>query len=94
MFGWGPKADDGDALARRATEIQTREDFAQFAERLSANYRKRRGEWQNDRLDRFLDAIAAFSNDYESFERNTASDAAANPWRLAATMLLAAKVYE
>lgn len=95
MFGRGKPADfDGDSLARRAGTIETREDFSQFAQLLMQNYKKRRGEWENDKLDRYLEAVAAFSSDYEGYVRNTGSGAEGNPWRLLATVLLAAKVYE
>jgi len=61
---------------------------------LTQNYRKRRGEWENDKLDRYLDAVAVFSSDFEGYARNTGSNAEENPWRLVASVLLAAKVYE
>lgn len=95
MFGRGKPADfDGESLARRVGTIETREDFSQFAQLLTQNYKKRRGEWENDKLDRYLEAVAGFSSEFDGYVRNTGSSAAENPWRLLASVLLAAKVYE
>ena len=95
MFGRGkPTEYDGDSLARSVDSIATREDFARFATLLELNFRKRRGEWENDKLDRYLEAIAAFSADFGGYAKSIGSNAEENPWRLLATVLLAAKVYE
>ncbi|WP_396593990.1 hypothetical protein [Brevundimonas sp. R86498] len=95
MFGRGKPTDyDGDSLARRAAAIETREDFVGFAQLLTQNYRKRRDEWENDKLDRYLEAVVRFSSDFDGYVRNTGSNAEENPWRLLASVLLAAKVYE
>ncbi|MEH6697526.1 MAG: hypothetical protein V7672_02395 [Brevundimonas sp.] len=95
MFGRGkPNEYDGDSLALRAGAIETREDFVRFAQLLTQNYRKRRGEWENDKLDRYLEAVAGFSSDFDGHVRNTGSNVEENPWRLLASVLLAAKVYE
>lgn len=95
MFGRGKPTDfDGESLARRVGAIETREDFSQFAQLLTQNYKKRRGEWENDKLDRYLEAVAAFSSDFEGYVRNTGGNAEDNPWRLLASVLLDAKVYE
>lgn len=95
MFGRGkPKEYDGDSLALRAGAVDTREDFVRFAQLLTQNYRKRRGEWENDKLDRYLEAVAGFSSDFDGYVRNSGSNAEENPWRLLASVLLAAKVYE
>ena len=95
MFGWRSSKDlDGEALAKMAGAIETREDFCRFADLLHQNYKKRRGEWENDKLGDYLEALARFSSDFEGYVKNTGSDAAKNPWRLLATVLLAAKVYE
>ncbi len=95
MFGRGkPTEFDGESLAQRVDTIETREDFSKFAQLLMQNYKKRRGEWENDKLDRYLEAVAAFSSDFEGYVRNTGSNAEDNPWRLLASVLLAAKVYE
>ena len=95
MFGRGKQNDfDGESLALRAGAIETRDDFVRFAQLLTQNYKKRRGEWENDKLDRYLEAVAAFSSDFEGYVKNTGSNDAENPWRLVASVLLAAKVYE
>lgn len=95
MFGRQKPDLDGNALATRAMAIESREDFCQFAALLAENYRRRRKEWENDKLDRFLEGVAAFSGGYDGYVRHTGNDAAAaNPWRLLATVLLGAKVHE
>ena len=63
MFGRGKPTDfDGESLARRVGAIETREDFSQFAQLLTQNYKKRRGEWENDKLDRYLEAHRSLAN--------------------------------
>ena len=95
MFGRASPEAEGVALVARAKTIETREDFHQFALLLSQNYRKRRREWENDQLGQYLGAIAGFSGDFEGYVQNSPdAAAAANPWRLLATILLEAKVYE
>ena len=95
MFGRGKPTDyDGESLARRAGAIETREDFVRFAQLLAQNHRKCRREWENDNLDRYLDAVAGFVSDFDGYVRNTSSNPEGNSWRLLASVLLAAKVYE
>lgn len=94
MFGRSNPETEGNALVARVAAIKTREDFHRFAELLSQNFKKRRNEWENDKLDTFLSAIAALSGDFDGYVKNTGNDPTSNPWRLLATVLLGAKVYE
>lgn len=85
---------DGDTLVARAESITSAEDFENFARLLTLNFRRRRKEWENDKLVDFLEAISSFSRDFDGYVRSSGVDPSSNPWRLAATVLLAAKVYE
>lgn len=77
----------------RPAEVQTREDFATFAEALLEDFRaKGSSEWENNSLDRFLDALAAFS-DSRLIDRDP-SEQEVPSWRLFAEIVAAATGYE
>lgn len=94
MFGSLSPEIEGEAPAARAAAIETKDDFHRFAVLLVQHHKKRRKEWENDKLADFLEAIAGSSSDFDGYVRNTGADPTSNPWRLLATVLMAARVYE
>lgn len=73
--------------------VRSREDFAQFAEAVLADFRgSGSSEWENATLERFLDALAAFSAarlvDRQVNEQEMPS------WRVFAEIVAAATGYE
>lgn len=85
----------GDDLFDFAEKIQSRADFVRFVEYLNADYRQKPSEWENDTLASFLAGLSGFAQDMGGFYKNMGQsvDIEVVTWRIAAQMLLAAKVY-
>ena len=78
-----------------ADRIETREDLAAFIEELERNVRDRPDAWENATLDRYLAALASWTEDMDGYFLNRGESVPDAPsWRLVGQMLLAAKVYE
>ena len=89
--------DSGSELDSLATSaISTRQDFVEFLNQLLIDYQKNREEWENQSIDDFLEALAAYANDIPSYYRNLSIevDADSASWRVFADMLRGAIVYE
>jgi hypothetical protein len=84
----------GDQLVDQARGIETRAHFVAFMSKLIAHWAAHPEEWDNNDLRSFLTGLEGFAGDYGGYANNVGDDAEANPWRLAATLILAAKVYE
>ena len=78
-----------------AQSVKSREDFIRFVDHLNDNLDEFRSQWENDDLKSFLRGLASFSNDIKGYYQNMGEKVDANviTWRMAAQMLLAAKVY-
>ena len=75
--------------------INTEDDFVVFVQALAEDLNKNRLEWENDSLERYLEAIAAWSQNIDSYFKNTNQPLPENVnWRIIGQILLAAKVYE
>jgi hypothetical protein len=85
----------GNELFDYAKTVSSRADFVRFVNYLNADYSERRNEWENDSLGSFLGGLSGFANDMSGFYKNMGEsvDVEAITWRMAAQMLLAAKVY-
>jgi hypothetical protein len=85
----------GDDLFEYAKAVGSRADFVRFVDYLNADYSERRDEWENNSLESFLSGLAGFTQDMGGFYRNRGEsiDVEVITWRMAAQMLLAAKVY-
>jgi hypothetical protein len=75
------------------SNIETRDDFADFLSTVLADFRSTgESEWENGTLDRFLDGLAAFTQarvvDEPELDQEQAS------WRLFAEVVRAATSYE
>lgn len=68
--------------------IKTRNDFIAFLKLLEQDLKTNRDDWENPALERFLEAMSAWLSDTK--EEETAEPS----WRLFASTLLAAKIYE
>jgi hypothetical protein len=97
MFGMRDKSDSSaKALTAAAKAVRTQADFVQFAQLLARNLKHHRSEWENDRLDHFVEALSRYANDVGGYYRNIGEERdLANPdWSVFATILMGAKVYE
>ena len=75
--------------------IQSREEFIAFMRDLSKDFRNNNVTWENDTLERYLDALAAWAEDMDGYYKNRGE---ATPvdinWKFISQLLLAAKYYE
>lgn len=75
-----------------ASEVSSRDEFAEFLEQVLADYRATgRDEWENTTLERFLDALGAFA---ATRVVGADADQETPTWRLMADFIVAATVYE
>jgi hypothetical protein len=83
------------SLDEQVETVQSREDLAGFVRDLVNDLRTRPGEWENDRLDTYLEAVAAWIEDMDGYYQNRGEAAPQEPsWKLLGEILLAAKSYE
>jgi len=75
--------------------IETREDLARFVRALRDDLLNNGGAWENPTLERFLEALAAWSADMGGYFKNQGITEPDQPdWRLVGQMLFAASMYE
>jgi hypothetical protein len=86
---------NGDEIYDLAAKVRSRSDFIIFVENLNRNYKSNNGEWENNNLESFLGGLSGFANDMGGYYMNMNEDVDIETitWRMAAQMLLAAKVY-
>ncbi len=79
-----------------ADQVQTREDFEYFLRLLLEDYHQHADVWENVDLPQFLTGLYGFTSDLAGYDQRVqgSTEGEASPWRLFATMLLAARVYE
>jgi hypothetical protein len=85
----------GDDLFAYAKSVSSRAEFVRFVDYLNADFRERPDEWENNTLEGFLGGLSGFAQDMAGFYKNMGEsiDVETVTWRMAAQMLLAAKVY-
>ncbi len=87
---------NSDDICDVAPQIETRGDFVKFLKNLEMNNVHCGSDWENDTLDRYIEAMGRWTHDCDGYFKNTDQDV--NPdlptWKLFAEILLAAKVYE
>ena len=75
--------------------VSNKQQFLEFVNLLSADYRKNRDEWENKSIDLFLQAIEGWMEDMEAFYENSGLDTPKNiNWNFLANMLYVGKIYE
>lgn len=78
-----------------ATRVNTREDFVAFVGVLVSELRSDPDAWENNRLDAYLAAMAAWTEDMEGYFVNRGGEVPREPtWQLLATILMGATMYE
>ncbi|CAM2943026.1 hypothetical protein VINE108274_09570 [Vibrio neptunius] len=79
----------------KAEAISTREDLASFVDELKTDLIQNPKEWENPNLERFLDAMSAWTFSMDNLYKNLGRETPIQPsWKAFAEILLAAKVYE
>lgn len=82
-------------LEQMANRVQTRDDFIRFVRELNEDRNSASREWGNDDLPKYLDAVAAWTEDMDGYFLNNGQPVPQQPdWKLFATILFAARVYE
>ena len=82
-------------LAEQIETIRSRRDFVAFVRALRLDLRDDPTSWENDDLPRFLEALAAWAEAMDGYYINQGKPVPQQPdWRVAASMLMAAKIYE
>jgi hypothetical protein len=75
--------------------IQSREDLVRFIHALRQDFLDNPDTWENDTLQRCLDALAAWINDMDGYFQNRDEPIPSQPsWQLIGQMLIAASMYE
>jgi len=75
--------------------IQTRDDFVEFMEMICDDFRKNDREWENSKLENYLEALHAYSNDVDGYYKNMNQGNVNIPtWKLFADIIIGAKMYE
>jgi hypothetical protein len=83
------------SLNDQVDSIKTRKDLAAFVHELLHHLRMNPGEWENQTLESYLEALAAWVEDCDGFYANRGETVPQDPsWKFLGEALLAAKVYE
>ena len=77
-------------------EVTNRESFKEFVELLLIDYKENNDNWENNRLDSFLEAMHAFAGDLDGYYKNNqpAYDSEKPSWRTFADIIRGSVVYE
>lgn len=82
-------------LKNKIDNLNTKEDFISFLELLVQDLRNNPGEWENKKLESYLEAAASWTEDMEGYYENNNQPIPKNvDWKLFANILMAAKMYE
>jgi hypothetical protein len=87
---------EGTSIAGRAREVADKAQFVEFLKALKTDLASHPGDWENNRLDSFLEGMSGFAGDIEGYyaNRKEAVDLQRPSWRTFAEILVAARVYE
>lgn len=79
-----------------ASSIETKQEFDKFLEMLYEDFIRNRDKWENNTLERFLEALSTISRDYQNVLNgdNLIVSADKPTWKMFANILLGAIVYE
>ena len=77
-------------------EVTDRQTFIQFVEKLRADLLTNPDGWENNQLDRFLEALGSYAKDIQGVYDNTGQDVKADEpsWQNFANLLKGAAIYE
>ncbi len=82
-------------LDEQCNSTRSRDEFVAFVKALQRDLRDNHADWQNVDLDQYFAALAAWVQDMDGYYRNMGKAVPDQPdWNVAASMLLAAKMYE
>jgi hypothetical protein len=83
------------SLEEQVRNVHDRADVIVAIRALAENYRADPSRWENQTLDAYLEALAAWIDDMDGYFRNQGVEAPDPPdWNVVAQALLAAGIYE
>jgi hypothetical protein len=81
--------------AERGARVNSRDEFVAFVRSLLDDLRAHESQWGNRELGTYLEALAAWTEDFDGYFENRGEPLPKEPsWQLFADMLAAARVYE
>ena len=82
-------------LLESHSRIRSREDFAVFVRALREDLKGNPQDWENDTLDRYLEAMSAWVENMNAYFLNQGRPTPEQPdWKLLGDILMAARIYE
>lgn len=79
----------------KAEAVASHAQFVEFTDALLKDFIENHDEWENIKLDHFLECIAAWARSMEVVYRNAGQTLEQqSPWRLMTDLLLAGRIYE
>jgi hypothetical protein len=79
----------------RVDTINSRADFVKFVRELATNFETSPEDWENNDLNSYLEAMAAWVEDMDGYYQNSGQPSPQQPsWKIMAEILLAARYYE
>ena len=77
-------------------EVTDRKSFVTFLNLLSKDFSENPQEWENKRLEDFLEALSAYTEDIQGYYDNMKMDVDANQpnWKTFADIFMGARIYE
>jgi len=83
------------SLNNQVESISSRQDFVGFIRSLLEDLRRHPASWENNTLESFLEAMAAWTEDIDGYYKNRDELTPEQPdWKVLGQILLAAKFYE
>jgi hypothetical protein len=77
-------------------KVTDKKSFIAFIELLRQDLKENPGNWENDNLDNFLEAIGSYTEDIQGYYDNTNQNVDSNEatWKIFANIFQGAKIYE
>ncbi len=75
--------------------IHSKEDFVRFVKALLKDLHENADSWENNSLERFLEALSAWTEDMDGYYLNQHKSVPQQPdWKMLGDMLMASRMYE
>lgn len=82
-------------LAEHNDAIHSREDFVTFVKALVRDLHENPDSWENNSLERFLEALSAWVEDMDGYYIHQNKSVPKQPdWKVIGDILMASKIYE
>ncbi|MEO0510063.1 MAG: hypothetical protein AAF065_09420 [Verrucomicrobiota bacterium] len=82
-------------LHEKIESIDSKDQLVDFLSALKSDFSQNKEDWENPNLERYLDAMEAWTGSWENLYKNTGREFPEQPtWSMVAEMLYAAKIYE